>query len=153
MEKKILDVDVNFFGKDLDINSYAECAFNWAKQNITGTFFCPCLNASVQISNKGIKHTIMHKRFDQQNNYNHETISLISVLHEMIAFSELHYTNSHKDGNEDFKSVKFLKAFVKINGEQRIVQLLIKEVYVGNKNDDITNLVFYNHVFIKKSPT
>ena len=142
-------VEIDFFGANLSIDIYANNAFEWAKINLVSQkqFFCPCLNADVQVSNKGIKHTIYQKKWDQQGNYNQEIISLISVLPELLNQAEVRYSAPDRYGSENIKYIKMLKASVNINGGIKEVELLIKEVYV-NKQEETTCHIFYNHIFV-----
>lgn len=140
-------VSRDVFGDGLSIDEYSNAAFEWAKIHITktGIYLCPCLNAEIHISNKNIRHTIFQKKYDQQENYNHETISIINILIQIITNAELRYTGQDKYGSANVKCIKMLKAKVIIDGKPKEVELLIKEVFIDLES---TKFVFYNHVLI-----
>ncbi len=149
MANNIPIVDINCFGTNISIDSFAYNAIAWAKKNLTPQqkFFCPCIGADIQVSNKGIYHTVYQKKRDQKNNYNHETIALVSLLKELIMISELRYNGQDRYGSENVKFIKMIKSPVLVNGVVRNVELLVKEMWVDRKKD-ISIHVFYNHVFI-----
>ncbi len=137
----------NVFGVGLSIDEYAGVALDWAKIHITktGIYHCPCLNAEIHISNNGIRHTISQKKYDQQGNYNHETISVINILIPLLTNAELRYSAPDKYGSDNVKCIKFLKSKVLIDGKPKEVELLVKEIYIDLET---TKFVFYNHIFI-----
>lgn len=144
----MIAVNSDVFGVNLNIDNYADEAFKWAKLNISSVdgCYCPCLKAEVHVSNNNLRHTIYHKKYDKKAVFDHSIISTIKVLLELIDKAELRYTTDHKHGNEDVKSVKMLQSTVVVDGIKKKVELLIKEVYIGNRES--VKFVFYNHVFI-----
>jgi hypothetical protein len=138
-------VDITCFGKDVNIDRYANNAFNWAKKELVPkkSIYCPCLKEDIYLSNVKIRHTIMHKKHVDGKNFNKDTISVISELEQIIINSEVSYRMSDYKGREDISEVIKLKGTVNLNGKRREVELLIRVAY--DSESDKNKYYFYNH--------
>lgn len=141
-------VDIEFFGKGLPINTYAYNAQQWANNNLIPKVAvpCPCLRRDVYLSKKKLKHTIAHKRYSQQENYDHETLSVLSVLVEALEIAEVRYSIDDNKGRENIVKIHKLKSTVNVAGTNRHIEIIIQEIFV--EEFDENRLYFYNHTFI-----
>src|ERR1700752_2941004 len=117
-------VDINFFGANLSINKFAKNAIDWGRTNIVpnSPINCPCLNDDIYIANNGINHTVKQKKYDKQDNFNHETIAILSVLPELIENAKIRYIGPDRYHSPNIKCIKMLEASVIINGVQKRVE-------------------------------
>jgi len=144
-----IKVDVDFFGKDLRIDTYAKRALNWAKNNLVNDVGveCKCLGKKVYFSTNKINHTIGHKRNRRPQDYTHEIIAVISVLSELITDQNTEFRYSQDDKNDRVNILKIhkLKGKIEINNTIKEIEIIIRETYL---NKDEIKLIFYNHAFI-----
>ena len=139
-------VDITCFGKDVNIDTYAKNALELAKKELVskGSIYCPCLKNYIYLSNKKLRHTIMQKKFDQQENFNEDNIAVISELEQMIQNAEVRYKTDDNKHREDILEIIKLKGIVSLNDERREVELLIQLIY--DSQSDENKYYFYNHV-------
>ena len=71
----------------------------------------------------------------------------MSYFQDLIANSTLRYKSPDKHNGANTKWIIKLKSKFSYNGVVKEVEFLIKEVYI-NKELDITELNFYDHVII-----
>jgi hypothetical protein len=141
-------VDVSCFGVKVDVNTYANNALHWIKNELVpkGSIYCPCLGNDVYLSNKKVTHTIMQKKFDQQSNFNIDTISVISVLEQILENAEVRYVTNDSKGRGDVIEIVKLKGMVFLNDEKREVELLIQLIYDSQSKENKYH--FYNHILL-----
>lgn len=139
-------VDITVFGDSSNIDSYAKTAYEWAKRELipNSPIHCPCLNKYVYFSNKKVRHTIMHKKFDQKANFDEETIAAISEFEGILQNASHRYTTDDRKGREEHVAIHMVIGKVNINDEIRNVEILIQEIYHAEHQE--TRLHFYNHI-------
>ena len=141
-------VDITCFGRDVDINTYASNAINWVKRELVpkGSIYCPCLRNQIYLSNKKVCHTISHKKYNQQGNFNEDTIAVLSELEQIIQNAEISYRTTDEKSRPDVLEIVKLKGIVSINDENREVELVIQLIY--NSQVQENRYHFYNHVLV-----
>lgn len=141
-----IEVNANFFGKDISIDEYSRNALEWGKIELVpiGEIYCQCINRNISISTKNLRHTIYHKKSVQKENFTIEIVAVISKLKELIENATHRYSGPDKYGAQNVLAIHSLKSHIKIDGINRDVELTIKEIVEG----DSTRCLFYNHIFI-----
>jgi hypothetical protein len=141
----VVQVDVDFFGKDLSVDDFAKEARIWAKENLgkIEPLSCPCINKDIHFSNKGIRHTIEHKKHNKADSYEKEIISVLSVMPELLNNCEHRYTTQDNKGRDNILSIIKLVGKVKILGKEKKVEIILREV----PHEESTKIIFYNHTF------
>jgi hypothetical protein len=141
-------VDITCFGRDINIDTYAKNALEWAKRELVpkGSIYCPCLKDLIYLSNKKVRHTVMQKKFDQQENFNEDNIAVISELEQIIQNAEVRYVTKDIKHREDVLQIIKLKGIVSLNDKRREVELLIQQIY--DAQSDEIRYYFYNHVLL-----
>ena len=93
MSGKNLVVDIDFFGKGLTIDAYAEAVLTWSNKNLVGqSIYCNALRNYVNISKNKLKHTVNHKKHQRPEDYNHEILAVVSVLKELLQTADHRYS-------------------------------------------------------------
>ena len=141
-------IDTTFFGNKISIDQYARNALQWAKRELVpnSPIFCPCLNDDIHFSNTKVGHTIMHKKYNQQANFNVECISILSQMPKIIANAQLRYSASDRKRRENVEVVHNLISEVNIDGHIRKVEVFVQEIY--HEAEGVNRLHFYNHVLL-----
>ena len=88
----------------------------------------------------------MHKKYNQQGNYNEENLAVISELESILQNASIRYRTDDNKGRNDYVSIYKLIGNVNINNEVRRVEILIQEIYHAEIQEN--RLVFYNHILL-----
>lgn len=148
VKQSISIVDVTCFGNDANINEYANNAIEWIKRELVprSPVFCPCLNDFIHLSNNKVIHTIRHKEHNQQGNFNHDTIAVLSELESIINNSEVRYITQDQKRRQYVTAIVKLRGKVILNDKIREIELLIQQIYDPQLGENKYH--FYNHVLL-----
>lgn len=141
-------VDLTCFGREVDIDTYANNAFYWAKKELVskGSIYCPILKEQIYLSNRNLRHTIFQKKYVQQGCFNVETIAVLSELEHLIQNAEIRYKTTDNKHRDDILEIIMLLGIISINDKNREVELLIRLIYDAQYQEN--RYYFYNHVLL-----
>ena len=113
-----------------------ETALKWAYNNLLEkSYYCNAIENYVRFSAGGIKHAVKSKTYPTK-------IKLIYQAVEMLQHSELIWNGADKKNRKDVVKVYHLKSSTDVDGKQRTVFIVLREMKDG--------VIYYDHNTQKK---